>query len=76
MDAYPRIEFQPVFAAEPRAEGLHLPEDAEAGPNGASCGVLEGHRVAEACQQPLLVTLHDGAVEGAHGLLACSLEGP
>ena len=76
MDADPRIQLQLVFAAEPHAEGLHLLEDAEAGPCGASCGVLVGHRVAEARQQPLLVTLHDGAVERAHGLLACPLEGP
>jgi len=36
---------------------------AETGSRGAPCGVLVGHRVAEARQQPLLVALHDGAVE-------------
>ena len=49
---------------------------AEAGPRGAVCGVLVGHRVAEAGQQPLLVALHDRPVEPAHGLLAGLLEGP
>ena len=65
-----------VFAAELLAEGLQVLEDAEAGPCGAACGVLVGHRVAEARQQPLLVALHDRPVEPAHGLLAGLLEGP
>ena len=39
-------------------------------------GVLVGHRVAEARQQPLLVALHDRPVEPPHGLLARLLEGP
>ena len=38
-------------------------QEVEAGPCGPSCGVLVGYRIAEARQQPLLVTLHDGAVE-------------
>ena len=76
VDADPRIQLQLVFAAEPLAEGLHVLEDAEAGPCGAACGVLVGHRVAEARQQPLLVALHDRPVEPAHGLLAGLLEGP
>ena len=65
-----------VSAAEPLAEGLQVVEEAEAGPGGAACGVLVGHRVAEARQQPLLVALHDRPIEPAHGLLAGLLEGP
>ena len=76
VDADPRIQLQLVFAAEPLAEGLQVLEDAEAGQRGAACGVLVGHRVAEAGQQPLLVALHDRPVEPANGLLAGLLEGP
>ena len=76
VDADPRIQLQLVLAAEPLAEGLQVLEDAEAGPCGAACGVLVGHRVAEARQQPLLVALHDRPVERPHGLLAGLLEGP
>ena len=76
VEADPRIQLQLVFAAELLAEGLHVLEEAEAGLGGAACGVLVGHRVAEARQQPLLVALHDRPVEAAHRLLAGLLEGP
>ena len=76
VNADPRIQLQLVFAAEPLAEGVQVLEDAEAGPRGAVRGVLVGHRVAEAGQQPLLVALHDRPVELAHRLLAGLLERP
>ena len=76
VDADPRIQLQLLSAAEPLAQGLQVLQEAEAGQGGAACGVLVGHRVAEAGQQPLLVALHDRPIESENGLLAGLLEGP
>jgi hypothetical protein len=65
-----------VRLAELAAEGLYIVQEAEARPCGAARGVLVGHRVAEARQQPLLVALHDRPIEVPNRLLARLLEGP
>ena len=76
VDADPRIQLQPLFAAEPLAQGVQVLQDGEPGSRGAVCGVLVGHRVAEAGQEPLLAALHDRPIALANGLLAGLLEGP
>ena len=76
VDADPRAQLQLLLAAEPPAQGVQLLQDDEPGPRGAVRGVLVGHRVAEAGQQPLLAALHDRPVAPADGLLAGLLEGP
>jgi hypothetical protein len=76
VDADPRIQLQPLFAAEPLAQGVQVLQHVEPGPRGTLRGVLEGHRVAEAGQEPLLAALHDCPIELANGLLASLLEVP
>ena len=65
-----------MTAAKLFAQAVQCREEAEADTRGAACAVLVSDRVAEARQQPLLVTLHDRAVEPEHDLLAGALEGP
>ena len=65
---------EPVFAVELIAEIFQLIEHTEAGPSGATGGVLERDRIAEASQEALFAALHDGPIEPAHGPLADPLE--
>jgi len=74
MEAHPRVQLHLVFALEPITERLHVLEHVEARVCGAACSVLVCHRVAEACQQALLVALHDSAAEPMNCLRAFLLE--
>ena len=76
VNADPRIQLQPLFAAEPLAQGVQVLQDGEPGSRGTVGGVLVGHRVAEAGQEPFLAALHDRPIVLANGLLAGLLEGP
>ena len=76
VNADPRIQLQLLFAAEPLAQGVQVLEDVEPGSRGTVRGVLVGHRVAEAGQEPFLAALHDRPIALANGLLAGLLECP
>ncbi len=70
MDADPGVEIDFALAAELLAERFESFEHPQTGAGGASRGVLEGDRKAEAGEKSLLVALHDGAAEFGHCLFA------
>jgi hypothetical protein len=74
VQAEPRIHLQMMFAPQLFVQGLQRVHEAERAPGSAACRILERHRIAEARQQPMLVTLHQGAVELAHRRCANLLE--
>ncbi len=76
MEADPRRRLKVMCVEELPAKSLYIVEEPETRPCSAARGVLVGHRVAEARQQPLLVALHDRPVEVPNRLLARLLEGP